>query len=87
MIASFGMAIVEPNTEAYFFDILKGKEEYRYYGPYNTTVHIGLIIGSALGAIILLFLPFKFLFILYSALMFIFFTLSFKTKRIIEENR
>lgn len=87
ILASFGLAILEPNTEAYFFDILKGKERYHYYGPYNTTVDVGQFLGMITSSVILLFLPFKYVFLVYSGWMFFFFLLSFKTKDIIESNK
>jgi len=85
--ASFGMAMLEPTTEAYFFDILKGKEEYRYYGPYNTTATLNDFIGKILGALLLIFLPFKFVFLLFGGLMFLMFLVSFKTKGVVEGRR
>ncbi|MBU0467057.1 MAG: MFS transporter [Nanoarchaeota archaeon] len=87
VLASIGMAMLEPTTEAYFFDILKGKERYRFYGPYNTALDTGNLIGKLAGAITLIFLPFKFLFLVFGAFMFLLFLLSFKTKKIVESRR
>ncbi|MCF7910727.1 MFS transporter [Candidatus Pacearchaeota archaeon] len=86
VIASFGIAMLEPTTEAYFLDILKNKkEENRFYGPYNTTIDLGSFISKVIASVILIFLPFKFLFLFFGFSMFIFFLISFKTKTIIED--
>ncbi len=87
VLASVGMAMLESTTEAYFFDILKGKEKYRFYGPYNTAIDAGSLVGKLLGSILLIFLPFKFIFIFFGIFMFGLFLLSYKTKKIIESDR
>jgi len=87
ILASFGLAMLEPTTEAYFFDVLKGREDLRFYGPYNTTIDANNLIGRVLSTIILFLLPFNYLFLFYSFSMFIFFLISFKTRKIIEGNR
>jgi len=84
VLASFGLAMVEPTTEAYFFDILKGKDDCRFYGPYNTTIDVNNFIGKICASIVLIFLPFKYLFILFGLFMFLMFLLSSKAKNIIE---
>ncbi len=86
-LASIGMAMLEPTTEAYFFDTLKGKEEYRYYSPYNTAVNSAHLIGKFIPALFLLFLPFRFIFLVFSLFMFVLFLLSHKVKNIIERKR
>ena len=85
VLASFGMAMLEPTTEAYFFDIIKKNERDKYYGPYNTTIDINNAIGTLLGAIVLFFLPFKFTFILYGILMLFLAFISLKIKNIKEK--
>jgi MFS family permease len=85
VLASVGLAMLEPTTEAYFFNILKGKQDLRFYGPYNTTININHLIAKILPATLLIFLPFKFIFLLFSLFMFLFFLLSFKVKNIIEK--
>jgi len=87
VLASIGLAMLEPTTEAYFFDLLKGKEELRFYGPYNTTVSVNNLIGRFLPALLLIFLPFNYIFLLFSAFMFIMFLVSFKVREIVEHNR
>ncbi len=85
VLGSVGMAMLEPTTEAYFFKILKSKkDENRFYGPYNTAIETGLILGKFAPAVLLLFFPFKSIFLLYSILLFAIFLISFKTKNIVE---
>jgi len=84
ILASIGMAMLEATTEAYFFDILKRKEKYRFYGPYNTAIDAGNLIGKIFPSLILIFLPFKFIFLLFGAFMFLLFLISFKTKNVVE---
>lgn len=81
VLASFGMAMLEPTTETYFFKTLKKKsEENRFYGPYNTTMNFNNFIGRLSSAFILLFLPFNYLFLLYGLFMFIMILISSKIK-------
>ena len=88
VFGSLALSMLEPTTEAYFFDIIKNKkDENRFYGPYSTSIETGLIIGKFIPAIILLFLPFKSIFILYSALFLALFILAMKTKLIIEDGK
>ncbi|MCA9485504.1 MAG: MFS transporter [Nanoarchaeota archaeon] len=87
VLASVGLAMLEPTTQAYFFDILKGKEQYRYYGPYNTCMDTGGLIAKLSGTALLVFLPFKFIFLLFGGFMFIMFLLSFKARSVNESKR
>jgi DHA1 family multidrug resistance protein-like MFS transporter len=87
VLASIGLAMLEPTTEAYFFDITKKGEECRFYGPYNTTVEVNDFIGKILSATLLVFLPFKFIFLLFGALMLLFVFLSSKIKDVIESKK
>lgn len=84
VLASIGIAMLEPTTEAYFFDVLKGKERYRFYGPFNTSVDFGNLIAKVLGSALLAILPFKFIFLLFAAFMALFFFLAFGAKDIVE---
>lgn len=85
VLASVGMAMLEPTVEAYFFDILKGDEEYRFYGPYNTSLDFGAFFGRFFASVLLMFLSFKFIYLLFGVLMFSLFLLSFKIKNIVEK--
>ncbi|MEK6842328.1 MAG: MFS transporter [Nanoarchaeota archaeon] len=88
ILGSFGMAMLEPTSEAYFFDIIKNKkEENRFYGPYNTAIEVGLIFGKIAPAILLIFLPFKYIFLLFGFFLFLLFLLSFKARNIVEDRR
>ena len=87
VLASVGLSMLESTTEAYFFDVLKGKQDLRFYGPYNTTIDVNHFIGRILSSIILIFLPFKFIFLFFSLSMFVFFLFSLKAKKIIESKK
>ena len=88
VFASVGFAMLEPTSEAYFFDILKNKkDENRFYGPYNTAIETGLIFGKITPAILLFFLPFKYVFLLFTGFMFFFFIISLKTKNVAEAKK
>lgn len=87
VLASVGLAMLEASTEAYFFDVLKKKEVLRFYAPYNTTIDLNNFISRIASATLLIFLPFKYLFLFFSIIMFLFFLVSFKTKNIIEAKR
>jgi len=88
VFASIGLAMLEATTEAYFFDILGNKKNRtKFYGPYNTTIDVNYFVGKLLSAVILLFLPFKFLFLFFAIMMFSFFLLCFKIKNVIEGRR
>jgi len=83
VLASFGMAMLEPTTETHFFKILKKKsDENNFYGPYNTTIDCSSFIGRVAGAVLLIFFPFNSLFLLYSSLMLIMFFLTLKIKNV-----
>lgn len=85
--ASVGIAMIEPTREAYFFDIAEGDEEYRFYGPFNTTIDLNGLVARILASVSLIFLPFKFLFILFGVLMLVMSLLSFKIRGIVEARR
>lgn len=87
VIASFGMAMVESTSEAYFFDITSEKQREKYYGPYSTAVDAGNFVALSLSAIILLVLEFKFLFVFFGVSMIAFGVISIKIKNIIESRR
>jgi len=87
IIASIGLAMTESTTEAYFFDICNGKEDQRFYPPYNTSIDFGYLIGELGPALMLLFLPIKFIFLLYAAGLFCLSILALTIKEVIEEKR
>lgn len=88
VVASIGISMIEPVAEAYFFDILcTKKEELKFYSPYTTTVDAYHFLGRVSATVVLLFLPFKFLFLLFGSFMFILFLISHKIKNVIESRR
>ncbi len=87
VLASVGMAMLESTVEAYFFDLMKEKEELHFYGPYNTNLEVGRLIAYSVPSLILIFLPFKYIFLFFTAIMAFYFILSFKIKEIIEKRR
>lgn len=84
VLSSIGFAMLESTTESYFLNITKKQDICRFYGPYNTNIDISHLISRVLSAVLLLFLPFKFLFLFYSFFMLIIFLISFKSKDVIK---
>ncbi len=80
ILASIGMAMLEPTVETYFFKISTKKDEQRFYGPYNTKVEVFGFLGKVLPSVLLLFFPFKYIFLIFSGTMFLLFLVSFKLK-------
>jgi len=82
-LSGVGIALIEPNSEAYFLEILKGKnEELRFYGPFNTAVDLNQLIGLLLSGLILLYVPFEFVFIMFAVAMLVFLLLVIGLKEI-----
>ena len=84
IFAGFGTAMVESTCESYFFDICRGNEPYRFYSAYNTTIDVGHLIAKFIPSLLLLFLPFKFVFLAFSIFMFSYMILSLFTEKIVE---
>ena len=87
ILASIGISMLEPTTEAYFFDIIKEEQRDKYYGPYNTATEMGSLLGALSPALILLFLPFKVIFIFFAIIMLFFSLFSLKIKDVFESRR
>ena len=87
ILSSIGAAMVEPTTEAYSFDIIGKKEMDRFYPIYNTTINVSSIFARVLGAILLLLLPFDFIYLFFAGTMFLIAFLSTKTKEILESKK
>lgn len=87
ILASIGLSMTEGTTESYFFDTLKEKEDQRFYSPYNTALDVGGLAGEFIPALILLFLPFKFIFLFFALGMLILSALSLTVKEVIESRR
>ncbi len=87
VFGSVGLSMLEPTTEAYFFDITSQKERDKFYGIYNTTIDINYAISLLIISIIIKFLPFKYSFLIVGFFMLIFALISLKTKNIFEIRR
>jgi len=87
ILSSIGLAMLGATTEAYFFDTLRGKQELRFYGPYNTAIDANHFLGKMSSSLLLLILPFNYIFLLYSFFMLVMFLLSFKVRNIVERRR
>ncbi|HJX51059.1 MAG TPA: MFS transporter [Candidatus Nanoarchaeia archaeon] len=87
VVASVGLAMIEGTTESYFFDTLKRGEDQRFYAPYNTAVDIGNLIGEFFPALILLLLPFRFIFLFYALGMLALAVISSTLKEVVESRR
>ena len=85
ILASIGISMVEPTTEAYFFDNLKNKkEELRFYGPFRTHADIHNVIAKVIVSSILLFVSFRFIFIFFGLVMLGMYFLTNKIKDVVE---
>jgi len=87
VVAGLGIAMLESTTEAYFFDVISEKERDRFYGLYSTTIELNSFLGSALPAVILLFFPFKTIFLFFGGTMLILSLMSLKIKEVIENKK
>ncbi len=84
ILASLGLAMLESTVESYFFDILDEEEEYRYYGPFNTSMDLNAFVGRIAGSTLLLFLDFKYIFLLFGGFMVIMALVALKVKKVVE---
>lgn len=87
VLASLGMALLEPTTEAYFFEVTEDSEESRFYGPYNTTLEVSHFVGKISVSVLLIFLSFRYVFLLYAFFMLLFVIMSFKIKDVLLKRR
>lgn len=87
VLASIAVALIEPTTEAYFFDIITKNQRDKFYSQHNTALDVGNIIATFSSAVILLFLPFKFIFILFCVVTLLLALMSLKIKNIVESKR
>lgn len=87
VLAGISVSMIEPTTEAYFLDIVKEEERDKYYGIYTTSSHLGALIGAASAAALLVFLPFKSLFLLFGIPMIILSFVALKIKDSFESKR
>ncbi len=87
IIGGIGISMLESTTEAYFFDVSKEGEAYRFYAPYNTTIDANHLIAKFVPSFLLIYLPFRFVFILFAVFMAGFAVLSLWTRNIVEARR
>ncbi len=80
VLASIGLAMLEPNAEAYFLTLVNKKEVSRFFGPFNTTSEVAALIGKILPALLLFILPFKYVFLFFGLAMLFFSFLSTRIK-------
>lgn len=80
VFASIGLAMLEPTTESYFFKISSKHDQQRFYSPFNTRMDVGGFIGKVVPSLIILFLPFKFIFLCFSAMMFMLCFISLRVR-------
>lgn len=71
VIASFGIGLVEPTAESYFFSIVNSEQATRYYGSFFTSKQIGSFFGRIVIATILLSLSLKYGILFVSIVMFV----------------
>ncbi len=69
ILAGFGIAMLEPTSEAYFFKVTNQKDIGKFFGPFNTGVDVAQFAGKILASLLLLLLPFRYLFPLFSVFM------------------
>jgi MFS transporter, ACDE family, multidrug resistance protein len=80
VIASFGLALLEPTSESYFLSRITKNQASKFYGPYYTTLTVSAFFGKMIASILIIYFPFKSLFLLFSGFMLIFFFISSKVK-------
>lgn len=68
-LINVGGAMVEPMQEYTLFQALNKDEENELYGVYMTADPVAYFLTPALGAVVLAFLPFKFLFLFFGIVM------------------
>jgi len=84
ILGSVGAAMLEPTTEAYFFDITTIYQRDKYYGIYNTSLDIFYALSLFVIAIALRFFEFKNSFLFMGIFMLIFALISLGAKEVIE---
>jgi predicted MFS family arabinose efflux permease len=66
ILASIGASFIEPLQEYYLFQHLPKDREDGMYGIYMTTDSVSYFLAPAIGAVVLAFLPFKYLFLVFA---------------------
>jgi len=87
VLGSVGAAMLEPTTDAYFFDITDKYQRDKYFGIYNTSMDIFYALSLSVVAIGIKWFDFKYSFLIVGFFMFIFALISLSVKNVIEEKR
>jgi MFS family permease len=87
IISTIGVSMTESTTDSYFLDITSQKDELRFFGPYNTAIDACDFISKIIPAVILLFLPFKSVFLIFGLLMLYIVYVAFTIKDHIENKK
>lgn len=69
VLVNIGAALIEPLQEVLVFKHITEKEEEDLFGIYMTADPVAFFLTSGIGLIVLLFLPFKFLFLVFGIIM------------------
>lgn len=85
LLASVGASMLEPTTEAYFFDITPRSQRSKFYGIYDTTIGIFCALSTFLSGIVLLWFSFNYLFLLLGIILILMAGISTRIKNIVEE--
>lgn len=76
---SVGSAMIEPLQEAYLFKNLPEEREEDLYGIYMTADPVAYFLAPTIAAVVLFYLPFKFLFLCFGILMLLMSLFAWKT--------
>lgn len=84
VLGSVGAAMLEPTTEAYFFDITNRYQRDKYFGIYNTSLDVFYALSLFIVAWVVKLYDFKYAFLVVGFFMFVFALISFAVKKVIE---
>ena len=85
ILGSVGAAMLEPTTDAYFFDITDRYQRDKYYGIYNTSLDIFYALSLLAVALVIKWFEFKYSFLVVGFFMVLFALISLGVKKVIEE--
>ena len=85
LLASVGASMLEPTTEAYFFDITPASQRDKFYGVYNTTIDVFYSLSTFLAGLVLLWFSFNYLFLLFGVILILMAGISMKVRNVVEE--
>ena len=85
VLGSVGAAMLEPTTDAYFFDITNKYQRDKYYGIYNTSLDVFYALSLFVVAWSIKLFNFKYAFLVVGFFMLVFGLISLGVKKVIEE--